>query len=60
MSDLKDIRTALNSDLTPGGIAAIKPIADRVAKETVVVKVAAGSVESEFQTLGLNMSAAGK
>jgi len=60
MSDLKDIRTALNNDLTPGGIAAIKPIADRVAKETVVVKVAAGSVESEFQTLGLNMSAAGK
>jgi len=60
MSDLKDIRTALNNDLTPGGIAAIKPIANRVAKETVVVKAAAGSVESEFQTLGMNMSAAGK
>jgi len=60
MSDLKDIRTALNNDLTPGGVAAIKPIADRVNKEGVAVKVAAGAVENEFKTLGLSMSAAGK
>jgi len=60
MSDLKDIRMALNNDLTPGGVAAIKPIADRVNKEAVAVKVAAGAVENEFKTLGLSMSAAGK
>jgi hypothetical protein len=60
MSDLKDIRTALNNDLTPGGIAAIKPIADRVAKEGVSEKDAAGAVESEFTALGVKMSAAGK
>jgi hypothetical protein len=60
MSDLKDIRTALNNDLTPGGVAAIKPIVDRVNKEAVAVKVAAGAVENEFKTLGLSMSAAGK
>ncbi len=51
---------ALNNDLTPGGVAAIKPIADRVNKEAVAVKVAAGAVENEFKTLGLSMSAAGK
>ena len=60
MSDLKDIRTALNNDLTPGGVAAIKSIADRVNKEAVAVKVAAGAVENEFKALGVNMSAAGK
>jgi chromosome segregation ATPase len=60
MSDLKDIRTALNNDLTPGGVAAIKPIADRVNKEGVAVKVAAGAVEDEFKGLGVSMSAAGK
>jgi hypothetical protein len=60
MSDLQDIRTALNADLTPGGIASIRPIAERVANEAAAVKNAAGSIEAEFRSLGVQMSAAGR
>jgi len=60
MSDLQDIRTALNTDLTPGGVASIKPIANRVANEAIAVKNAIGPVETEFKALGVKMSSSGK
>jgi Protein of unknown function (DUF2959) len=60
MSDFQDIRTALNNDLTAGGIASIKPIADRTAGEAIRVKDAAASLSAEFKALGVKMSASGK
>jgi chromosome segregation ATPase len=60
MSDLQDIRTALNNDLTPGGIATIKPIAERVRSEAISVKDAAGAVADEYKALGVRMSPSGK
>jgi hypothetical protein len=60
MSDLQDIRTALNNDLTAGGVTAIRPIADRVAREATSVKDAAASVAAEYQALGVKMSSSGK
>jgi len=60
MSDLKDIQTALQTDLTSGGIKAIKPIADRIAGEATKVKEAAGKLSQEFKALGVQMSPKGK
>jgi DNA repair exonuclease SbcCD ATPase subunit len=56
MSDLQDIRTALNNDLTPSGIQSIKPIAERVMGEAARAKHAAGQVSAEFKALGVQMS----
>jgi DNA repair exonuclease SbcCD ATPase subunit len=56
MSDLQDIRTALNNDLTPAGIQSIKPIAERVMGEAARAKDAAGQVSAEFKALGVKMS----
>lgn len=56
MSDLQDIRTALNNDLTPAGVQNIKPIAERVISEAAQVKDAAGQVSAEFSALGVKMA----
>jgi SMC interacting uncharacterized protein involved in chromosome segregation len=58
MSDLKDIQTALSTDLTPGGIAAVKPAADKANKESVAVKAAADKLAAQFKELGVAMSSA--
>jgi len=59
MSDLQDIKTALNNDLTPGGISSIQPIADRVASQATKVKSAAADLAAEFKAVGVKMSPKG-
>jgi hypothetical protein len=60
MSDLQDIRTALNNDLTTGGVSSIKPVAQRVAGEADSVKKAIAALAAEYESLGARMSPSGK
>lgn len=59
MSNLQDIRTALNNDLTPTGVSGIRPIANQIASQAIAVKNAAGEVAAEFKALGVKMSPSG-
>ena len=59
MTDLLDIRTALGSDLTLGGIDAIKNTVEKVGKEAGPVKETLTKVAEEFRKLGVGMSKLG-
>jgi hypothetical protein len=59
MATLKDIQTALSTDLTTGGIAAIKGVAATATKESGAVKVALDKLAAQFKDLGVAMSATG-
>ena len=56
MANLKDIQTALSTDLTPGGIAAIKPVADKANQEAVPLKASLDKLSGDFKALGLAMA----
>jgi hypothetical protein len=56
MANLKDIQTALSTDLTPGGVAAIKGAADKATKDAVPLKAAVDKLAAEFKALGVAMS----
>jgi len=58
MSDLKDIQTALATDLTPGGVSAIKKVTEKAAKSGNSVKSSLGKLATQFKELGVAMSAA--
>lgn len=57
MADLKDIQTALATDLTPGGLSAIKKSADKAVKSGNEVKDALGKLAAQFKELGVAMAA---
>ncbi len=57
MSDLKDIRTALSTDLTAGGIASIKNAAQNANDHAVPLKKAVSDLAAEFADLGVALSA---
>ena len=59
MANLKDIQTALATDLTPGGITAIKGAAEKATKDSVPLKAAIDKLATEFKELGVAMSSAG-
>jgi chromosome segregation ATPase len=58
MQDLKDIQTALATDLTPGGVSAIKGAADKANKDAVPVKDSLNKLVGQFKDLGVAMGAA--
>jgi len=58
MSDLKDIQTALRTDLTPGGLTSVKGPADKATKESVPLKKALQDLAGHFRDVGAAMSAA--
>jgi methyl-accepting chemotaxis protein len=58
MSDLKDIQTALATDLTPGGVTAIKGAADKANKDSVPLKASVDKLATQFKDLGASMQAA--
>jgi hypothetical protein len=58
LSDLKDIQTALSTDLTPGGIDAIKESANKVITEASSLKSTMTTLAGQFRDLGVAMSAA--
>jgi archaellum component FlaC len=55
MANLKDIQTALNSDLTVGGISAVKGAADTANTNGNKLKESLGSLADDFQQLGAAM-----
>jgi hypothetical protein len=57
ISDLQDIQTALGTDLTAGGIAAIKGAAQKANQDAVPLKKAGDDLSSELTNLGVAMSA---
>lgn len=59
LSDLKDIQTALATDLTPGGVNAIKGAADKANNDGTSLKASVEKLAGQFRDLGAAMSAAG-
>jgi hypothetical protein len=57
MSDLQDIQTALGTDLTAGGIAAIKGAAQKANQDAVPLKKSGDDLSAELTNLGVAMSA---
>jgi hypothetical protein len=56
MSDLRDVQKFLSTDLTAGGLAAIKGTAAKATQDAVPVKESLGRLSDEFKSLGLSMS----
>jgi len=56
MSDLKDIVTYLETDLTPGGVAAIKNTAAKAIAGVPELRKAMGDISKNFKDLGLSLS----
>ncbi len=56
LSDMKDIRAALGTDLTPGGIESIGSSATRARKEGLSIRDTLVSLTSELKALGAKMS----
>ena len=56
MSDLRDVQKFLSTDLTTGGLAAIKDTAAKATQDAVPVKESLGQLSDEFKSLGLSMS----
>ena len=58
LSDLKDIQTALATDLTTGGVSAIKGAADKANKDSTPLKVSIDKLVAQFKDLGVALQAA--
>jgi hypothetical protein len=56
LSDLRDVQKFLSTDLTAGGLAAIKDTAAKATKDAVPVKASLVKLSDEFKSLGLSMS----
>jgi len=57
MSDLKDIRTALATDLTAGGLASVKSVANQANKNVNPLRESLSDLEADFKALGIALSA---
>jgi len=58
MSSLRDVQKFLSTDLTAGGLVAVKEIAAKATKDAVPVKESLTSLSEEFKKLGTSMSSA--
>ena len=58
MSDLRDVQNYLKTDLTAGGLAAIKNAAAKSASDAIPLKVSIGDLSNELNSLSLSMSTA--
>jgi hypothetical protein len=58
MSDLKDIRTALATDLTAGGIASVKKVANQADANAAPLRISLTTLEEDFKALGISLSSA--
>jgi len=56
MSDLRDVQKFLSTDLTAGGLAAIKDTAAKATRDAVPLKTSLDSLSDDFKSLGLSMS----
>jgi len=58
MSDLRDVQKFLGTDLTSGGLAAIKDVVAKATRDAVPLKESLTSLSYQFKSLGLSMSSA--
>ncbi len=58
MSDLKDIRTALATDLTSGGIASVKSLSLKANEKVQPLRESLIGLSTDFKSLGVAMSSA--
>ena len=58
MSDLKDIRTALATDLTSGGIASIKGLSGKANDKVLPLRESLIGLSTDFKSLGVALSSA--
>lgn len=58
LGDLRDIRSALTVDLTPGGVASVADLMQAAAGRGRTVMDAAARVADTFESLGVNMGGA--
>jgi Protein of unknown function (DUF2959) len=56
MAELKDVQSALSTDLTPGGVAALKGPAEKLNKDAVPLKASIDKLSTQFKELGVAMS----
>jgi hypothetical protein len=56
MSDLRDVQKYLSTDLTAGGLAAIKDVAAKANRDALPLKVSLNNLSDDFKSLGLSMS----
>lgn len=59
LSDLKDIQTALATDLTVGGASSVKGAAEKANQDAVPLKATIEDLSAQFKDLGAAMIAAG-
>jgi hypothetical protein len=57
MRDLREIKKALDFDLTPNGVTAIKPIVEKAQKESVDIAKHLSAIRAELDKLTKEMSA---
>jgi len=55
MSDLQDIKKFLDTDLTVGGLAAIKDTVTKAAEHAVPLRKSLGALSDEFRKLGVEL-----
>lgn len=58
MSDLRDVQKFLGTDLTAGGLAAIKDVAAKATRDAVPVKESLARLSEEFKGLSVSLSSA--
>jgi hypothetical protein len=58
MSDLRDVQKFLGTDLTAGGLVAVKDIAAKANRDAAPVKESLARLSEEFKGLGISMSSA--
>jgi Protein of unknown function (DUF2959) len=60
LSDLKDIRTSLATDLTTAGVASIKSTANNAQRNVTPLRESMSELEADFKALGVSLSASSK
>jgi chromosome segregation ATPase len=55
--NLVDIKTALGSDLTPGGVESIRPVANKARENAVSLRNSLTKLRQELESMGVAMSA---
>ena len=57
VSDIKDIRTMLGTDLTEGGLASAQTLAQKADRNVIPLRRSLSQLESDFEALGVSLSA---
>jgi uncharacterized phage infection (PIP) family protein YhgE len=56
MSDLRDVQKYLSTDLTAGGLGAIKGAATKANQDAIPLRAAVGKLTQEFKAMGVALS----